>query len=159
MTDASDIVEKNLGAQVDFLLEHRCRKLGKIVLALAIPAMLLFHLLAVHIFGVDSTYWDEWGLYLIHAPLSLGLYFILFSKEKDEDEFYLSLRLRSIARGVILVFLAVALLPFCFNLIGLATGRSLSLPDVGGNMAVCTLLLTYANGAYFYNKLSLKRDD
>ena len=159
MNEVSDIIEKNLGAQVDFLLDRHYRRLGKVVLVLTIPAVLLFHWLAVHTVGANSAYWDEWGLYLIHTSLSLGLYLILFSKEKNEDEFYLSLRLRSIARGVIMVFSAVALLPFFFNLVGLVIGRSFALPNVGGNMAVCTLLLFYANMAYLYNKSQIAKDD
>ena len=96
---------------------------------------------------------------MMHVPLSIGLYLILFSKERDEDEFFLNLRLRSIARGVVMIVTAMVLLPFYSNVFRLFTNADVALPDVGGNMAVCTLLLAYANAAYFYNKSATAQDD
>ena len=149
---------KSFSAQVDFLLPHRYRIIGMLVCFLSVPGVSLIFFLVRKIFGVSMAFWSEWGLYLIHVPLSLGLYLILFSEEKNEDEFYLSLRLRSIARGVIVTVSAMALLPFYANLPALIVERNITLPDVGGNMAVCTLLLVYANVAYAYNKSSVKDD-
>ena len=126
---------------------------------MAIPVVLLLNSALLLLFDLDSTYWDEWGLYMMHVPLSIGLYLILFSKERDEDEFFLNLRLRSIARGVVMIVTAMVLLPFYSNVFRLFTNADVALPDVGGNMAVCTLLLAYANAAYFYNKSATAQDD
>lgn len=150
---------KLFDARTDFLLPHHYRAIGKWIFWLSVPAVLLITSSLMIAFDLEFAFWDEWGLYLMHLPLSIGLYLVLFSKEKNEDEFYLNLRLRSIARGVILIVVAVALLPFYSNLFGLVVGRAIVLPDIGGNMAVCTLLLVYANGAYFYNKLVATKDD
>ena len=143
----------------NILLPHCFRKIGMLIFFLGIPAVLLLTSLFVLLFNISFAFWDEWGLYLMHVPLSFGLYLVLFSEEKNEDEFYLSLRLRSIASGVIAIVSAMALLPFYMNVLWLIIGRDTALPDIGGNMAVCTLLLAYANGAYLYNKSLIEKDD
>ena len=105
--------------------------------------------------GIDIELLDEFGLFIIHLPLSLGLYLILFSKEKNEDEFYLSLRLKSISRGVVILIIAIAMLPLLSNIFNLIVGENIALPDVGGNLAFFTLLLIYSNLVYWYNKRKL----
>ncbi len=156
-----NLFKKSLSFEKDSLLAHRYRRLGLWICILAIPAGLLIKSLLLITLNLDSHYWDEWGLYTMHLPLSLGLYLILFSEERQEDEFYLSLRLHAVARGVIMIVTAEALLPVFANLSNLVVRREaiLILPDVGGNMAVCTLLLFYANLAYAYNKHRTAKDD
>ena len=151
--------KKKLDVDKSFLPAHRYRHLGIWICILAIPAVLLLNSLLLLAFNLDPTYWDEWGLYMMHVPLSLGLYLILFSQERQEDELYLNLRLRSLAYSVHSIVVAVALLPVFAGLSSLVAGKSIVLPDVGGNMAVCTLLLVVANFAYFYNKSRIARDD
>ena len=143
----------------DFLLHHRYRRVGMWICLLAIPAVVVLNRVLRLVFNLGSEYWIEWGLYMMHLPLSLGLYLILFSEEKQEDEFYLSLRLRAVARGVVMVVTATALLPVIASIRSLFLGGEAMLPDVGGNMAVCTVLLIYANAAYFYNKSRMVIDD
>lgn len=151
--------KKNLDVDENFLLAHRYRRLGVWICILTFPAVLPLNSVLLLAFDLDTAYWDEWGLYMIHVPLSLGLYLILFSREKQEDELYLNLRLRSLAYGVYSTVVAVALLPVFASLSSLVAGRGIVLPDLGGNMAVCTLLLIVANLAYFYNKFRIARDD
>lgn len=151
--------KKNLDVDESFLLAHRYRRVGMGVCILGIPVILLINRMFLSVFNFDPTYWDEWGLYMMHIPLSLGLYLILFSREKQEDELYLNLRLRSLAYGVHAIIVTVALLPVLASLSNLFRGGGIILPDVGGNMAVCTLLLIVANFAYYLNKQRIARDD
>ena len=151
--------EEYFRSDKDFLLHPRYRRVGMWTCMLAIPAALLLNSLLRLLADLNTTFWDEWGLYMMHLPLSIGLYLMLFSQEKNEDEFYLSLRLRAIARGVIMIVSAVALLPVFANLHSFIIEREIMLPDVGGNMAVCTLLLVYANFAYAYSKSRIAQDD
>ena len=72
---------KSLSAHVDFLLPHRYRKIGKLVLILSIPGLLLLNTLLMRILNLDLAYWNS---YLLHVPLSLGLYLILFSKKRTK---------------------------------------------------------------------------
>ena len=151
--------KKSLSFERDSLLPHRYRKIGIWTCGLGVPLVLLINSLLLITLDLDPDYWDEWGLYLMHVPLSVGLYWILFAEEKNEDEFYLSLRLRAIARGVMMIVVTMAMLPVYGSLGSLIIGWGIVLPDIGGNMAVCTLLLATANFAYFYNKSRMATDD
>jgi hypothetical protein len=145
---------KTLRIETDYLLAPKYRKVGKLVCVLGWLVIVLIArgLLSL---GFDRELLDEFISYFLHLPFSLGLYFILFAKEKKEDEFYLSLRLKSISRGVVLLVLSTAMLPVLSNLHNLIIGENIALPDVGGNLAVCTLLLIYSNIVYWYNKRKL----
>ena len=151
--------EEYFRSDKDFLLHPRYRRVGMWICLLAIPTVVVIDRVLRLAFNLGFKYWIEWGLYMMHLPLSIGLYLMLFSQEKNEDEFYLSLRLRAIARGVIMIVSAVALLPVFANLHSFIIEREIMLPDVGGNMAVCTLLLVYANFAYAYSKSRIAQDD
>lgn len=154
-----DLFKKKLDFDENFLLAHRYRHLGIWVCILGVPAVLLLNSVLLLLFDLNPAYWDEWGLYMMHVPLSLGLYLILFSQEKQEDELYLNLRLRSIAYSVYAIVVSVALLPVFASLSSSIRGGGTVLPDIGGNMAVCTLLLAVANFAYVYNKSRVTIDD
>lgn len=145
---------KTLRIETDYLLAPKYRKVGKLVCIFGWLVIVPFtvEILAL---GIDIELLDEFGLFIIHLPLSLGLYLILFSKEKNEDEFYLSLRLKSISRWVVILIIAIAMLPLLSNIFNLIVGENIALPDVGGNLAVCTLLLIYSNLVYWYNKRKL----
>ena len=143
----------------DFLLPPRYRRIGICICILAIPIVIVFDRVLRLVLNLGSEYWIEWGLYMIHIPWGVGLYLILFSQEKQEDEFYLNLRLRSVAKGVVMIVTAIALLPI-YSIIGsLIVGRDIVLPDIGGNMAVCTLLLVYTNAVYAYAKYRMANND
>ncbi|MGB3849876.1 MAG: hypothetical protein WA958_07895 [Tunicatimonas sp.] len=154
-----DIYKHALGFERDSLLPHYYRSIGIGVCLLIIPEAFLFDALLQAVFNLESSDQDQWGLYTVHLLLTVGLYFILFSREKSEDEFYLDLRLRAVTRGVMMIVVAMVMMPVFANLSSLFIGRELVLPDVGGNMAVCTLLLFYANIAYFFSKFRMVIDD
>ncbi len=151
--------KKNLDVDENFLLAHRYRRIGVWVCILGIPVVLFLVFAVMIVLDLSIDFWKEWGLYFIHLQLSLGLYLILFSREKEEDELYLNLRLRSLAYSVYSIVVTVALLPVFASLSSLIRGGGIMLPDVGGNMAVCTLLLIVANFAYFHNKSRIAQDD
>lgn len=71
--------KKKLDVDNNFLLAHHYRRWGVWICILAIPAALLLNSALLLVFNLDPAYWDEWGLYMMHVPLSLGLYLILFS--------------------------------------------------------------------------------
>jgi len=145
---------KTLRIETDYLLAPKYRKVGKLVCIFGWLVIVPFTV-GILALGIDIELLDEFGLFIIHLPLSLGLYLILFSKEKNEDEFYLSLRLKSISRGVVILIIAIAMLPLLSNIFNLIVGENIALPDVGGNLAFFTLLLIYSNLVYWYNKRKL----
>ena len=79
---------KNLSQIEKFLLPSVYRKRGFQMLFLGFP--LAIFLLSVLVINWNSAqtepYLDEWKGYLIHIPISLGLFWILFASEKEEDE-------------------------------------------------------------------------
>ena len=89
-----------------FLLSTSYKRLGLWVIMLGLPVVLLLATLLVFTLpdGIFPGFWDEWGLFLLHIPLSAGMYLILFSKEKEEDEMYQMLRLKALMHGVRFVF-------------------------------------------------------
>jgi len=137
-----------------FLLPKQYRKYGWILLFGGIPFVLF--VFSIIIFQVDSqefaNYWDEFGGYLLHVPISLGLFWLLFSQEKEEDEFYQLLRLKSTFHGIRFIFIAVLMLPVFSFLISLLFSYELKMIDLGGPLAVVSLLLAYANGSYWILK-------
>ena len=144
-----------------FLLPNRYKKYGRRVLVLGIPVVLSIFSLVV--FQIDSRvfieYWDEFGGYLLHIPLSLGLFWILFSHEKEEDEMYHLIRLKAMFHGIRFIFVAILMLPGFALVNNLITGDPVSMPNIGGNLAVVTLMLVYANGSYWYMKRKLHQDE
>ncbi len=145
----------------NFLLPFPYRRRGLYLIFLGTPLLLL--LLSTVVFQVNTDdfkmYWDDFGGYLLHAPLSLGLFWLLFSVEKDEDEMFQQLRMKAIFHGIRFTFTAVLFLPAFGLLKSLFTNAPMALPDIGGNMAVVTLMLTYANASYYLMKKRLKKDE
>ncbi len=144
-----------------YLLPYRFKRLGYYLIIAGIPLVLAIFTLLV--FQVDSSafkvYWDEFGGYFLHLPLSLGLFWILFSTEKGEDEMFLQLRLKATFHGIRFIFIAILFLPVFGLFNNLISEAPVSLPDIGGNLAVVTLLLAYANGAYWYFKRKLEKNE
>lgn len=145
----------------NFLLPYSYRKRGLYLIFLGIPAVLL--LFTTIVFQVNSpefkSYWDHFGGYLLHLPLSIGLFWLLFAIEKEEDEMYQNLRMKATFHGIRFIFIAILFLPAFSLLRSLLTDTPLRLPDIGGNMAVVTLMLTYANASYYIMKRKLKKDE
>ncbi|MGB3777387.1 MAG: hypothetical protein WA960_03445 [Tunicatimonas sp.] len=151
--------KKNLDVDEKFLLAHRYRRVGVWICILGVPTVLLVVSVIMVALDLSIEFWREWGMYFINLPICVGLYLILFSQEKEEDELYLNLRLRSLAYSVYSIVVTIALLPVFASLGSLVIGRGIVLPDLGGNMAVCTLLLLAANFAYFHNKSRIIQND
>lgn len=139
----------------DFLLPPVFRKYGLLLIFGGIPAVLLFMTILVLNMQDPKTgeYWSEWGGYLLHIPISMGLFWMLFASEHEEDEMYLTLRLKAMFHGIKFIFVAILMLPL-FSLASYSFGISdqLKAPDIGGNLAVVSLLLAYAYGSYWWLK-------
>jgi hypothetical protein len=125
-----------------------------------IPTLLILLSLIVIATGSRSfsAIWDEWGGFVLHIPISIGLFWILFAKETAEDEMYFGLRLKAMFHGVRFVFAAFIFLPF-ISIVRMAFGYELTQIDVGGNLAVVSLLLLYANGSYWIMKKKMEREE
>jgi len=135
-----------------YLLSNKYKKAGKILLAITPLIWLIIGF--THVFlnypqEKFASYWNNYGLILLHMPISLSLYFILLAKEKTEDEMFARLRMEAIIHGVRFIVYGV----FAIALIGLLLwflfGVKYGIGALGGEMAVVTLLLLYANVSYF----------
>ncbi len=148
---------KNLNDLNQILFPTKFKLWGKILLIGGVPLSLLMITLLVFMLPSEMSdkfpdFWDEWGLFIIHIPISVGLFWMLFAREKDEDEMYLTLRLKATIHGIRFIFIAILMLPLFSNLTALFLDKVIGVPDIGGNLAVVTLLLVYANGAYYMLK-------
>ena len=152
---------KSLSEIQNFLLPHSYHRYGLMILITGVPIVLL--MMTVIVFNIDEpefkSFWDYWGGYLLHAPLSLGLFWMLFAKEKEEDEMYLMLRLKATFHGIRFIFIAILFLPGLSMVWAWYQHRPIELPDIGGNLAVVTLLLAYAYGAYWWMKKKQEQDE
>lgn len=106
-----------------------------------------------------EPYMDEWKGYLIHIPISLGLFWILFASEKEEDEMFLNLRLKATFHGIRFVFAGVIFLPVISMISVWGFGNEFKSIDVGGNLAVVSLLLLYTNISYWFLKKKAEQDE
>ncbi len=157
---------KNFDNINHFLLPPQFRKYGLVLIFGGLPTILLVMAVVVLKWRDSnfSTFWSEWGGYLLHLPISIGLFWMLFSSEYEEDEMYLNLRLKSMFHGIKFIFVAILMLPiFSFGSYYLGISEKLKTPDVGGNLAVVSLLLVYAYGSYWWLKkqfiLELKENE
>jgi hypothetical protein len=89
----------------------------------------------------------------------VGLFFLLFSREKEEDEMYMALRFKAMMHGIRFTFVAILFFPAWVWASTLWSGHPYHFPEVGGNLAVVTLLLFYANATYGYFKYQLAKDE
>lgn len=152
---------KNLDHIESFLLTPSYRKWGWVLLIGGLPLVLLVFTLVVMLGAIEnfSAFWSAWGLFFLHVPLSVGLFFLLFSKEKEEDEMYLALRFKAMMHGIRFTFAAMLFLPLLAWISAIWKGIPYHLPEVGGNLAVVTLLLLYSNATYGYFKYQLAKDE
>ena len=152
---------KSLVKIQDFLLPNSYYRYGLILLITGIPLVIV--LMTVVVFSADEpefkTYWDQWGGYLLHIPLSIGLFWMLFARETDEDEMYMLLRLKATFHGIRFIFIAILFLPGLSMVWGWYKDLPYKMPDIGGNLAVVTLLLAYAYGSYWWMKRKLAQDE
>ncbi|CAD5250609.1 MULTISPECIES: hypothetical protein [unclassified Imperialibacter] len=126
-----------------------------------IPLVLLAFTVVVMTGAMDrfSAFWSGWGLFFLHVPLSIGLFFLLFAREKEEDELFLALRFKAMMHGIRFTFVAMLFLPMMAWVSAIWRGMPYHFPEVGGNLAVVTLLLLYSNATYGYFKYQLAKDE
>ncbi len=152
---------KNLDQIEAFLLATSFKKWGWILLIGGIPVVLLIFTSIVMLGNMShfAGFWESWGLFFLHIPLSLGLFFLLFAKEKNEDEMFLALRFKAMMHGIRFTFIAILLFPLLVGASNLWNSEPYHFPEVGGNLAVVTLLLFYTNVTYWYFKFQLAKDE
>ncbi len=152
---------KNFDHIERFLLPPTFRKYGFLLIGAGLP--LLFLVMTVLVINQNSAevmhYWGEWSGYLLHIPISLGLFWVLFAAEREEDEMFLSMRLKATFHGIRFAFIAVLFLPVISMISAWGFGNELKTIDVGGNLAVVSLLLLYSNVSYWYLKLKALKDE
>lgn len=144
-----------------FLLPTQFRKYGFLLILGGIPSILAFMSIIVLRQSDEfaQNYWNHWGGFLLHIPISMGLFWIFFAAEADEDEMYLSLRLKAAFHGIRFIFIALLMLPVFSILRTAIMGTEFRFPEIGGNLAVVTLLLVYANTTYWWFKKQAKADE
>lgn len=152
---------KNLDQIEKFLLPYAYRKRGFVLMGAGLPLVFLVMSLLVINYDNDEVmnYWHEWSGYVLHIPISLGLFWILFASEREEDEMFLSLRLKATFHGIRFIFSAVLFLPIISMISAFGFGNELKTINVGGNLAIVSLLLLYANISYWYLKRKLFKDE
>ena len=152
---------KNLSQIELFLLPSAYRKRGFQLIFIGFPlAIVLMSLLVINWNSIETKlYLDEWIGYLFHIPISLGLFWILFATEKDEDEMYLSLRLKATFHGIRFAFIAILFLPVISLISAWVFGNEFKTVDIGGNLAVVSLLLLYTNVSYWFLKKKALQDE
>lgn len=152
---------KNLNQIEKFLLPQSYRKRGYVLLSVGAPVVLI--IMSIFVINYESDgimeYWGEWSGYLMHFPISLGLFWILFASELDEDEMFLSMRLKATFHGIRFVFIAMLFLPIISMISAFGFGNQLKSIDLGGNLAVVSLLLLYSNISYWYLKRKTLKDE
>ena len=152
---------KDLTNVKNWLLPMSYRKYGVYLIAAGIPLVIFVFTFIVVQSEKDmgSRMWDLFGSYFLHVPLSLGLFWMLFSAEQEEDELFTELRLKAAFHAIRFTFIAILFLPGLALLKSWYTGEVFEMPEIGGNLAVVTLLLFYANVSYWYMKSQVEKDE
>lgn len=86
-----------------FLLPYRCQVAGRVVAIIGLLAWLVSIVLTVIHHDTDTIQIFRWHLYSL-LILTVGLYLIGFSREKQEDEFTLHLRTSSALTAMLVIF-------------------------------------------------------
>lgn len=141
-----------------YLLDHKYKSKALWIITAAPVLWLIFGTLSVVLSDTMTSmeglyeYWNEWGLFLFHLPVSIALYMRIMSREQEEDEMYTRLRLEAMLHGVRFIFYGILAVGLIGSLASSFWNSDLTLASVGGEMAVVTLLLVYANASYFFLK-------
>lgn len=158
---SNELIMKNLDQIKKFLLPSHFRKRGYVLLITGLPLVLL--IMSVLVLNKNNEaamdYWSEWNGYLLHIPIAIGLFWILFASEDEEDEMFLSLRLKATFHAIRFIFIWILFLPVISMISTFGFGNELKKIDVGGNLAVVSLLLLYANISYWYLKKKALQDE
>ncbi|MDO4823556.1 MAG: hypothetical protein Q4A08_05255 [Bacteroidales bacterium] len=145
-----------------FLFPHWCQKTGWWILATLVICIIL-----VLAFDnvIELSDWIEAALFSTPSFLSLALFLICLSQEKQEDEYIAHIRTRSVFTIVIIIFL-ISLADFPVRIIG---GRMFSVSQMGTyymyssyfkSPIILTLLyLLIFKGTLFANKIKARNYD
>jgi hypothetical protein len=141
------------------LLPYKYKKIGVWVLLAGVPviAAVLIALFSAGIITERKAFFDEWTYPLVYYPIIIGLAFLNFSEEKQEDEMVQNLRYRSFVSGVFFLVIALLCLPFYSNIYTLLKSKSIKMPDVGGMLGTLMLLLVYIYGSFKYNLHNMRK--
>lgn len=95
------VLNRKLPPSVDVLsLPPRFKKIGLFTVALFIITYILMNTGGFD--NIESEYLEHWGLEILITGMTVGLVLMAFAREKSEDEFIASLRLRSLQWAVLL---------------------------------------------------------
>ena len=152
---------KSLNPIEDYLLPTAYRKYSYYLLVGGIPLIIILFTLSLLLFRQANVpaLWDEFGGFALHLPISIGLFWMLFAREQYEDEMFLQLRLKATFHGIRFIFIGVLALPIIIWIKSYGEENLLTMPDIGGNLAVVSLMLVYANGTYWMLKRNLQKDE
>ena len=148
---------KHFGSIDKYLLPAKYKKTGWILLAIS-PLIWIVIYPTIFMIGMDyssqdfSGFWDQYGLILVHLPISISLYIILMAREKEEDEMYARIRMEAIIHGLRFIVSGVFAVALLGLLLWFVFGIEYGIGAIGGEMAVISLFLVYANGSYFLLK-------
>lgn len=95
------------------LLHHRYKKAGYVLLIASLPISIAVSVLIreLRIDGFNLHRLDL-SLFIFQSFISLGLVFLVFSKEKIEDEMIQFMRFKSFVHGVYLLIVIALMFPF-----------------------------------------------
>jgi hypothetical protein len=135
------------------LLPNKYKKIGiwMLVAGLPVAAGIISVLLKTGVIAEPKSFFEEWNYPLVYYPIIIGLAFLAFSEEKQEDEMVQQLRYKAFMSGVYFLVMGLLLLPFYSNLYTLLVNGSMKMPDVGGMLGALTLLLAYICISFKYN--------
>ena len=135
------------------LLPYKYKKAGYWVLLLALPLSFCIGVLLLKsgVVQNERLFFDEWNDLLVYYPIIIGLTFLNFSEERQEDEMVQNLRYKSFMSGVFLLVMGLLWLPFYSNIMHVLRSENLSMPDGGGMLGALMLLLIYTYASFRYN--------
>lgn len=126
------------------LFQYRYKKLGYTLLILTIPISIGILAMIKWLWSdVFALYKEQWGLLIFQYLLILSLIFLVFSKEKIEDEMIQLIRFKSFVHGVYLLIVVALMFPFLSNVNNLILEKPFRLLSLGDFNTSVIFLLFY----------------